>query len=313
MTTTSRPADGPPVGCPRAHAVVTGASTGIGRATALRLAADGLHVFAGVRREDDGRRLADTAPAGLLTPVLLDVTEPAQIAEAAAAVQQHTGGAGLDVLVDNAGIGVATAVELLTPADLRRQLEVNVVGQVAVTQAFLPALRSARGRVVVIGSIGDRITLPFAGPLVASKRALAGLTEALRLELAPWSIRVVLVEPASIRTAAVDKLARDARAEADRMSPGQHALYGSAFAAMVSRALARERKGSAPAAVAEVISRAVRSPRPRTRYLVGRDSRRLALVARLPVPVRDQLLRRVTGLPRPGSLAPDPAPVSLRA
>jgi NAD(P)-dependent dehydrogenase (short-subunit alcohol dehydrogenase family) len=292
--------------CTRKHALVTGASTGIGRATALRLAADGVHAFAAVRRDVDATGLAGADPSGLVTPVLLDVTSPPQIASAAAAIHEHSGRAGLDVLVNNAGIGVATAVELVAPGELRRQLEVNVVGQIAVTQALLPELRRARGTVVMIGSIGDRITMPFAGPLVASKRALAGLTDALRLELAPWSVRVVLIEPASIRTAAVDKLERDARAAVERMSVDQRELYGQAFERMVTMALARERGGSPPSVVAEVISRAVRSSRPRARYLVGRDSRRLALLARLPAGVRDRMLRKVTGLPRPGSLAPPP-------
>jgi NAD(P)-dependent dehydrogenase (short-subunit alcohol dehydrogenase family) len=309
MTATSLPLGGQPTTpagaepCPHRHALVTGASTGIGRATVLRLADDGLHVFAGVRRPADGAALLDADRSGRLVPVLLDVTDPAQCAAAADTVSAHTGHAGLDVLVDNAGIGVAAPVETVTTAQLRHQLEVNVVGQVAVTQAVLPALRRARGTVVVIGSIGDRITPPFAGPLVASKRALAGLADALRLELAPWAVRVVLVEPGSIRTAAVEKLDRDARATLTAMTGQQRALYGRWFTEMVTRALVRERAGSPPEAVAAVVSRAVRSRRPRARYLVGRDARRLALVARLPDRLRDALLRRVAGLPADGSLA----------
>ena len=192
------------------HVVVTGASSGIGRATALRLVGAGDHVFAGVREPADGEALRRAAVRGRLTPLLLDVTDAGQIAAAAATVDGHAGNAGLDGLVDNAGIGTAWPLELV-PLDLfRRQLEVNLVGQLAVTQAFLPLLRRARGRLIVIGSIGDRITMPFAGPLTASKHAVASVADALRQELAPWGIRVVLIEPASIRTGAVGKLERDA-------------------------------------------------------------------------------------------------------
>jgi NAD(P)-dependent dehydrogenase (short-subunit alcohol dehydrogenase family) len=289
--------------CLRRHALVTGASTGIGRATALRLATDGYHVLAAVRREVDGAALVDSDRSGRLTPLLLDVTDAGQIAAAAATVDRHAGAAGLDVLVDNAGIGVAAPVEVVDPQRLRHQLEVNVVGQVAVTQALLPALRRARGTVVLIGSIGDRIAMPYGGPLVASKRALAGLAEVLRLELEPWAVRVVLVEPGSIRTAAVDKLADDARSVTAAMSGPQRSLYAASFDGMVARALARERAGSPPEDVAEVVRRAVRSPRPRARYLVGRDARRLAVIAVLPTRLRNAVLRRVTGLPAPGSLA----------
>lgn len=289
--------------CMRRHAVVTGASTGIGRATSLRLAADGVHVFATVRRDADAAALEKIDPTSRITPLRLDVTDPASVGTAAAVVREHTSGVGLDALVNNAGVGVTTPVETVDVDALRRQFEVNVIGQVTVTQALLPALREGHGTVVMIGSIGDRITMPFAGPLVASKRALAGLTEALRLELAPWSLPVVLVEPASIRTAAIDKVERDVRATVVGMSARQRVLYGDALTGMLTRALARERAGSSPEVVAAVVSRALRTGRPRTRYLVGRDARRLAALAVLPAPVRQAIVRRVTGLPAPGSRA----------
>jgi NAD(P)-dependent dehydrogenase (short-subunit alcohol dehydrogenase family) len=189
--------------CPHPHAVVTGASSGIGRATALRLARSGYHVFAGVRKPADGAALQEAAQqqaAAELTPLPLDVTSAAQIAGAAEAVTGHTAGAGLDALVNNAGIGLFGPLEIIGIDDFRRQLEVNVTGQLEVTQAFLPLIRAAHGRIVMIGSIGARCTPPFVGALAASKSTLATMTEALRQELAPWGIRVVLVEPASIRT-----------------------------------------------------------------------------------------------------------------
>jgi NAD(P)-dependent dehydrogenase (short-subunit alcohol dehydrogenase family) len=284
------------MGCARPHAVVTGVSSGIGRATALRLATAGYHVYGGVRRLEDGTWLA-----AHVTPLLLEVTDAAQIADAAGTVAEHAGAAGLAALVDNAGIGVTGPLEL-TPLDaIRRQFEVNVLGQVAVTQAFLPLLRAARGRVVLIGSIGDRITIPFGGPLAASKSALASIADALRMELAPWDVRAVLVEPASISTEAVGKLERDAARAAGQFvaDPG----YRKTYLEMVRRMAAMERRGSPPAVVADAVAAALAARRPRARYLVGRDARRLAVLARLPVPVLDAVRRGLFGLPAPGSLA----------
>ena len=189
--------------CSRKHTLVTGASSGIGRATALRLAAGGQHVYAGVRTAADGQQLARSAAGGELTPLILDVTDAGHIAAAVAAVNGHAGG--LDGLVNNAGIGMACPAELLPLGAFRRQLEVNVTGQLAVTQAFLPMLRRAHGRIVVISTIGVRFTPPFAGPLDATKAALAALADALRQELAPWRVKVVVIEPASINSSAAGK------------------------------------------------------------------------------------------------------------
>jgi NAD(P)-dependent dehydrogenase (short-subunit alcohol dehydrogenase family) len=288
--------------CLRRHAVVTGSASGIGRATALRLAADGYHVFAGVRREADGSALAADAPgAGILTPVILDVTDAGQITAAAQAVRGHLAGRGLDGLVDNAGVGVSWPMELIPLDMLRRQLEVNVVGQIAVAQGFLPLIREAAGRIIMLGSIGDRLTIPFGGPLNASKYAVHALTDALRLELGPWDIKVVLIEPASIRTPAVAKLAADAERAVNEFSPAGRELYADAYRVMVRRALAREQDGSDPAVVAAVIAGALSARRPRRRYLVGKDAHVLAVLARLPGPLLDAVRRRIFGLPRPGS------------
>ena len=275
--------------------VVTGVSSGIGRATALRLAAAGYHVYGGVRR------LAGAPATAWVTPLLLDVTDEAQIAAAAKTVAGDVGDIGLAGLVDNAGIGVTGPLELTPPAEIRRQFEVNVVGQVAVTQAFLPLLRAARGRVVLVGSIGDRITIPFGGPLAASKHALASIADALRLELAPWGVRVVLLEPASINTDAVGKLERDARAAAAGFAadPG----YRGTYLEMVRRLAVLERRGSPPGVVADAVAAALATRRPRARYLVGKDARRLAALGRLPAPVLDAVRRRMFGLPAPGTLA----------
>jgi NAD(P)-dependent dehydrogenase (short-subunit alcohol dehydrogenase family) len=281
----------------RRRAVVTGASTGIGRATALRLARDGYHVYASVRREGDGADLARAAGGGV-TPIVMDVRSAGQIAQAARTVEAHVAGRGLDVLVNNAGYGVFAPLEVVSMDAFRDQLDVNVSGQLAVTQAFLPMLRSARGRVVMIGSLAGRITMPFAGPQAASKRAIAALADALRLELAPWGLQVILVEPASIRSAAVEKLRRDTAAVLAGLDARGSEAYGELLTNAVRRALDLERHGSHPDVVAEAIARALARRRPRARYLVGRHSRRLAALAVLPPMVLDGVRRRLFEMPK---------------
>lgn len=288
------------------HFLVTGASSGIGEATALRLASAGHHVFAGIRKPSDGAALqhssseASGAP-GEITPLALDVTDGGQIRAAAEAVAAHVGSRGLDGLVDNAGIGVFGPLELMPLDAFRRQLEVNVVGQLAVTQGFLGLLRAARGSVVLMGSIGDRIVMPFLGPLAASKFALSAMAQALRQELAPWGVRVVLIEPASIASEAPGKLERDAERFLNDSTAEGRSLYEGAFRQLVRRFAARAQAGSPPQVVAETVSQALMARRPRSRYLVGHGSRRLALVAAIPAPLADAVRRRMFHLPAPGS------------
>ena len=294
--------------CARKHTLVTGASSGIGRATALRLAAAGQHVYAGVRKPADGDRLVQSAAGegGEITPLILDVTEAGQIAAAAAAIDEHTASAGrpgLDGLVNNAGYGLACPAELVPLDAFRRQLDVNVTGQLAVTQAMLPALRRARGRIVMVSTIGVRFSPPFAGPLDAAKAALTALGEALRQELAPWGIRVVLVEPATINSGAADKVTRDAAAAMAAADPGARALYEGAFGGMLQVMERQEANGSPPDVAAATITKALTTRRPRAVYLSGKDSRRLAILSGLPAPVLDMARRRVFRLPAPGSLA----------
>jgi NAD(P)-dependent dehydrogenase (short-subunit alcohol dehydrogenase family) len=183
----------------------------------------------------------------------------------------------------------------------------NVTGQIAVTQAFLPLLRRARGRIVMIGSIGDRTAMPFGEPLGASKAAIASIAEALRQELAPWDIKVILIEPASIRTEAVDKFAADAEKTIASFTDSGRALYAASYRRMADAALPRLRRGSPPSVVADTIAAAVAARRPRARYLVGKDARRIAaLSAFLPAPVFDAIRRRLFNLPAPGSRAAHP-------
>ena len=217
---------------------------------------------------------------------------------------EHVGAAGLAGLVNNAGIGGFGPLELTSLDEFRRLLEINVTGQLAVTQAFLPLLRQAQGRVVMAGSIGDRFTPPFVGPLGASKSSLATLSEALRQELAPWNIHVVLIEPGSIHTEAVAKLDSDAEQVMSRATPAGRALYQDAFRRFVAAFAGLHAHGSPPEAVAKVITHALTTTRPRARYLAGKNSRRMAVAAAvLPTPAQDALRRRLTHQPAPGSLA----------
>jgi NAD(P)-dependent dehydrogenase (short-subunit alcohol dehydrogenase family) len=260
--------------------VVTGASSGIGEACAVRLAGAGWRVYGGVRRAQDG----DSLRARGVEPLLLDVTDATQIAEAVEAV-----GESLDGLVDNAGIAIAAPLELVPLDELRRQLEVNVVGQVAVTQAALPALRRARGRIVLMGSIGGRSALPFLGPYAASKHALEAVADALRVELRPWGVAVSIVEPASIRTSIWTKGAAHADALRVGFAPEAEELYAASIASFRRVALSRG-PGADPEIVAKAVEHALSARRPKARYLVGRDAHLRAWIERLPTRLRDRVL-----------------------
>jgi NAD(P)-dependent dehydrogenase (short-subunit alcohol dehydrogenase family) len=280
--------------------LVTGTSSGIGRATALTLAAEGYRVFAGVRRTIDGESLVNSAQhcRGQIVPLVVDVTDAASIADAAGVVSHAVGNGGLAGLVNNAGIGMTWPVEAIPLDELRRSYEVNVFGQVAVTQAFLPLLRAGTGRVITIGSIGDRLSLPFGAPLASAKWALASITESLRLELRPWGIHVVLIEPASIHTDAIKKVEDDAERVLRQMSDRNRQLYATTYQSMTLRGLARERNGSHPDVVARAVLRALTAKRPRTRYLVGKDAYKLALISRwAPDWLFDRIRIELFGLP----------------
>lgn len=266
--------------------LVTGASTGIGRATALMLAREGFTVFAGVRKESDGVALGAT-----VTPITLDVTDPGQIAAAADAIGR------LDALVNNAGIGVTGPLEFVSLDTLRRQYEVNVFGQIAVTQAMLPKLRDSQGRVVTVGSVGSWITLPFGGPLCSSKHAIRSLNDALRMEVRPWGIRAVLIEPGSIHTSAVDKLEGEVEPRLDAIGDEGRRLYGTAYRTMVTSGLKEERSGSSPDVVARAVLHALTARKPRSRYPVGKKSRLMSTLGRVvPQYTLDRLRLRVLGL-----------------
>lgn len=282
-------------------ALLTGASTGIGRATALRLARSGWTVLAGVRDPTAGERLvAEASGAGRVIPLTLDVTDAEQIAQAAHRVDEETGqdgqpGSGrLDALVNNAGIGIGGPLEIIPLDEVRRQFEVNVFGQIAVTQALLPALRRASGRIVFVSSIGGRVAVAFTAPYAASKHAVEALGDALRVELHSSNVQVALIEMASVATPIWGK----AQAEAERVNipPELEPAYGPALAGMEKAMNDAASSGIPAEQLAETIEKALTSPRMKARYLVGRRAKGMLLAKRLlPDHVFDRVIRRGLG------------------
>jgi NAD(P)-dependent dehydrogenase (short-subunit alcohol dehydrogenase family) len=271
--------------------LITGASRGIGRACALRLDRRGFDVIASVRSEDAGRRLAAEA-SGRLRVVHLDVADGESVRAAADAA-----GGRLDVLVNNAGIAVGGILEALPLDDLRRQLEVNVVGQVAVTQAMLPALRAASGRIVFISSVSGRASVPALTPYSASKFALEAIADGLRVELRAWGIDVVLIEPGSIDT----DIWRSGEEQLDgtvaAMSDEHRRLYERLLSGTRKVVAATAKRAAPVEKVVDVIERAVTAERPRARYIVGADARaQIALRTLLPARTYDALLARMLGV-----------------
>ena len=277
----------------RAAVIVTGASTGIGRATALDLASRGFDVFAGVRREADGDSVAAES-SGAVTPVILDVTDAATIDGAALRVTDAVGDGGLRGLVNNAGIAEPAPLEIMPIDALRRQLEVNVVGQVAVTQAFLPLIRSAQGRVVNISSVGGRVASPALGAYAASKFAIEALSDSLRMELHQWGIHVSVIEPGSFGTEIWRRGSEAADSTIERIPDEKRRLYADLIAAVRRLARRTEQRGRPPDAVVRAIVHALTASRPRTRYVVGTDARiQMALARLLPDRAYDALVRRM--------------------
>jgi len=273
--------------------LLTGASRGIGHATVLKLAGGGWDVLAGVRRAEDGESLLAAGPAGRITPLALDVTDAEQIAALDQALPER-----VDALVNNAGIVVPGPVEGLTMEDLRRQLEVNVVGQVAVTQALLGRLRASRGRIVFVSSIGGRFSSPMMGAYSASKFALEGLADALRVELRRWGIAVTLIEPGAIDTDLWRRAPDTARDAEDALSPELRELYAEHLRGIKKMIPRIQKQASTAELVAAAVERALTATRPRARYLVGTDARLQAVVGTaLPTRAADAAIARFAGIP----------------
>jgi NAD(P)-dependent dehydrogenase (short-subunit alcohol dehydrogenase family) len=282
---------------PSATVVITGASSGIGAACALHLDKLGYAVFAGVRRVEDGARLQALASARL-RPLIIDVTDQASIRAAAVTVAEAVGPAGLAGLVNNAGIVIVGPLELMPLDQLRYQFEVNVIGHVAVTQAFLPLLRQAKGRIINMSSVSGRLASPFNGPYAATKHALEALSDSLRGELRPWGIEVCLVEPGSIDTPIWRKAQTLGWALWAELPDEARMLYAEAVATFEAAGLKIAARGLRPEVVAEAVAEALAANRPQTRYLVGRDAVIQAAAARfIPDRLRDRLIRRELNQP----------------
>jgi NAD(P)-dependent dehydrogenase (short-subunit alcohol dehydrogenase family) len=277
----------------RGAVVVTGASTGIGASAAERLARDGFAVFAGVRSDADAASVEALHPN--VRSLRLDVTDPASVAAAATTV------AGANVplrgLVNNAGIAVAGPLEFLPLDLLRRQFEVNFFGTLAVTQAFLPLLRPARGRIVFVGSISGRLAVPFIAPYSTSKFALRAAADALRIELRQAGIAVALIEPSSVKTPIWQK-GRDSKAELlAALPPEALDAYGDQIESVYAATEGEERGGMPVELVSDAIAHALTASKPRANYLLGARGRAGALLAVLPASLRDRAVRRSMRLP----------------
>jgi NAD(P)-dependent dehydrogenase (short-subunit alcohol dehydrogenase family) len=276
--------------------LVTGCSTGIGLACAQQLAASGYRVFASVRQDSDAQRLRDLG-SNLIEPIELEVTCPESIRLATQTLQRFTASNGMWGLVNNAGILVPGPLELLSTDQLRKQLEVNVLGTHAVTQAMLPLLRQAGGRIVMIGSISGQITPPFYGAYSASKHALEALSDALRIELRPWGIRVSIIQPDTVSTGIWSKLAKDLRSLKSRHDGARTgSLYDQQFQQVLKVSAKADRTGLSVESVVRAVKHALQSSRPRARYSVGWRTRMAVLGdSFLPQRVMDWALRRSVG------------------
>jgi NAD(P)-dependent dehydrogenase (short-subunit alcohol dehydrogenase family) len=270
--------------------LITGTSSGIGRSSALALAASGWRVFAGVRKPADGKSLRDEAE-GELVPLELDVARQDSVTEAIAQLGAATGGR-LHGLVNNAGVYMPGPLELMSQAEIQQSIAVNVTGLLLVTRACLPMLRAVRGRVINISSISGLVALPGISVYTGSKHAVEAITSSLRVELLPFGVKVIAIEPGSIKTPIWAKgAARDAELANDPASSEIRELYRPLLKLL--QKLNAKPGGLPPEAVAKAVSDALEAPRPKNRYLVGRDAKALALLERLPDALRDRAIARI--------------------
>ena len=277
--------------------LITGASTGIGAACAVELDRRGFRVFAGVRSEEAAQNIRAKTSARL-TPVLIDVTDAAMIAEAAKTIADFVGEAGLAGLVNNAGIAIPGPLELVPMESWRKQFEVNVLGQIAVTQAFLPLLRRAPGRVVFISSVSGGLSVPYMGPYSASKHAVEAIADALRFELRAWNIHVSAVEPGPIETPIWDK-STAATDDLWRQGPKDIVALYEHHLRLIRETIAKKGKNAAPVeTVVRAVVHALTSRNPKARYLLNWDAWLTFKGLRmLPDRLRDWIVRKAIGLP----------------
>lgn len=282
----------------RRAVVVTGASSGIGKAVAMGLAERGYRVYAGVRRREDADSLvaewtagSDAGSRGSLSAVMLDVTCADHIGAVVEKVTADVGPTGLAGIVNNAGIAVAGPMEYIPLEDLRQQFEINVLGKVAFTQAILPLIRTSNGRLVFIGSVSGLVSSRLLGSYAASKFAIEAVADALRRELEPWKIKVSIIEPGRIATPIWKKSVEDAMSRLERMPPEASSYYAPVMEDIVKGAEEATRVGTPAAAVARAVHRALTDRRPRTRYFVGTDAHIINVLRRvLSDPLFDRLI-----------------------
>ena len=267
--------------------IITGASSGIGAATARELARRGFHVLAGVRRDQD----ADAIRGPGIEPLIIDITNPDHIRALATRVQDDPRGRAVRALVNNAGIGVNAPVEVFALDAWRRLFEVNFFGHIAVTQTLLPALIRSKGRVINVSSVGGKVAMATYGPYAGTKFALEAVSDSLRREIAPFGVEVVVVEPGAVKTKIAGQAIATAHEVASTMTPEQRQRYGRLVQAITAQAASvTESSGLSADAAAKVIAKAVTARKPRTRYTVGRDAALITLVARI---LPDRILDRV--------------------
>ena len=270
--------------------MITGASTGIGRACALHFDKKGYRVFAGVRKDSDAESLKKKA-SDKLTPVMIDVTDYESVSKAAEMVAKAVGESGLDALVNNAGIAVSGPLEYLPIKRFEDQIKVNVFGTVAVTQAFLPLLRKAKGRIVNISSESGRFALPLMAPYAASKHALEALSDSLRVELLPSGIKLILIEPGSIKTNIWEKTDESARKLMEEIPEIGRQIYKKELETNIKTVKTADRISIPPERVVKVVERAITVSRPKLRYTVGFEAIVIVYIFNLlPRKIMDRIL-----------------------
>ncbi|HAJ05279.1 MAG TPA: short-chain dehydrogenase/reductase [Chloroflexi bacterium] len=272
--------------------LITGASTGIGRACALHLDQLGFQVFAGIRKQNDAESLLQSA-SNRLKPIYLDILKPDMISKASQTIEEEVKNHGLYGLINNAGIVTTGPLEFVPIDSIRTQFEVNVIGQIAVTQSFLHLIRLGQGRIINISSVSGRVASPFLGPYAASKFALEALSDSMRVELKPWNIHVAVIEPGPISTPIWNKSKKVAQTMLSKLPITAKTLYGDKIKSAMNWEKKLNQSMSSPDVVVNAIEHALLSNRPRTRYRIGVNGIVADLLARLASDkIRDWLITK---------------------
>lgn len=287
----------------KGNVLITGASSGIGAATAIHLARLGFKVFAGVRKQTDADNLSSQNP-GRIIPILIDIRDQLMIDTAYDWVALETGTQGLTGLINNAGIGFGAPIECIPIQQLKEVFEVDVFGHIKMIQKFLPLLRHTQGRIINISSISGQLPQPFQSTYSAAKMALESFSDSLRIELRPWNIKISIIEPGSIKTPIWSKSNDRTQELFAQFSPELQELYRSSITAFNYTADKFSHLATGSAVVAKAIEHALTAKHPRSRYLVGKDAFLMYyLLKPLPALIRDWTLAKIMGLPRKGSMA----------